>query len=154
MIDTGADTEKPVVQIAYLQPSHPKPNANFMAYFTAQDNLGIRDLYAVIYDENGNPVKYGKVDKFPGEPSSGKPGDTFYIVQLPGLNEGKYKIEIVAEDFYGNKATATKEITITSTSKAAKTTTAKQTSSEGKSTCGPAALVGLAVVPLLLRRKK
>ncbi|BAD84763.1 metallophosphoesterase, calcineurin superfamily [Thermococcus kodakarensis KOD1] len=154
VIDTGADTEKPVVQIAYLQPSHPKPNANFMAYFTAQDNLGIRDLYAVIYDENGNRVKYGKVDKFPGEPSSGKPGDTFYIVQLPGLEEGKYKIEIVAEDFHGNRATATKEITITSTSKAAKTTTAKQTSSEGKSTCGPAALVGLAVVPLLLRRRK
>ncbi|MDI3474295.1 MAG: hypothetical protein PWQ79_314 [Thermococcaceae archaeon] len=150
VISTGADTEKPALQIAYLQPNKPKPNANFMVYFTAQDNLGIRDLYAVIYDENGNPVKYGKVDKFPGEPSSGKPGDTFYLVQLPGLEEGNYKVEIIAEDFYGNKATTTKEITISATKK---TTTTGQSEGE-KSTCGPAALVGLAIAPAIMRRRK
>jgi hypothetical protein len=155
VIDTGADTEKPVVQIAYLQPSHPKPNAHSMVYFTAQDNLGIRDLYAVIYDQNGKIVKYGKVEKFPAEPSSGKPGDTFYIVQLPGLQEGKYKIEIVAVDFYGNKGTVSKTITIATkkTTKTTSTSTASTTGGTG-STCGPAALVGLATVPLLLRRRK
>ncbi|ASJ03355.1 phosphoesterase [Thermococcus profundus] len=150
VIDTEKDTAKPSLQIAYLQPSHPKPNSNFIVYFMAQDNLGIRDLYAVVYDEKGNPVKYGKVEKFPGEPSSGKPGDTFYIVQLPGLNEGKYKIEIVAEDFYGNKATTTKEITIGGTKKSTTTTT----SEGGKGICGPAAIVALAAVPALLRRRK
>jgi len=152
VIDTGKDTEKPVVQIAYLQPSHPKPNSNFVVYFTAQDNLGIRDLYAVIYDSNGNPVKYGKVDKFPAEPSSGKPGDVFYVVQLPGLESGKYRLEIVAEDFYGNKAVVTKDLSI-ATSKPS-TGTATSTTEEKGGICGPAAVVGLAFVPLLLRRRR
>ncbi|AIU70273.1 phosphoesterase [Thermococcus eurythermalis] len=150
VIDTGKDTEKPVVQIAYLQPSHPRPNSNFVVYFTAQDNLGIRDLYAVIYDSDGNPVKYGKVDRFPAEPSSGKPGDTFYIVQLPGLESGKYRLEIVAEDFYGNKAVVTKELNVTPS----KPPTATSTAGEESGICGPAAVVGLAVVPLLLRRRR
>ncbi|WP_297551146.1 CGP-CTERM sorting domain-containing protein [Thermococcus sp.] len=156
VIDTGKDTEKPVVQIAYLQPSHPRPDSQFTVYFTAQDNLGIRDLYAVLYDSNGNPVKYGKVDKFPAEPSSGKPGDTFYIVELPGLKAGKYKLEIVAEDFYGNKAVVTKELNIAAAKPPATSSTpTSTTSSSGKSgICGPAFIVGLAVLPLLLRKRR
>ena len=156
VIDTKSDTEKPVVQIAYLQPNRPKPNAQFTVYFTAQDNIGIRNLYAVIYDQNGKPVKYGKVEKFPGEPSSGKPGDTFYIVQLPGLKEGKYKVEIVAEDFYGNKGSVSKTITVAAKKKKAgsSSTSTTSTTTGGGKTCGPAALVALAIVPLLLRRKK
>ncbi len=150
VIDTGKDTEKPVVQIAYLQPSHPKPDSQFTVYFTAQDNLGIRDLYAVLYDSNGNPVKYGKVDRFPAEPSSGKPGDTFYIVELPGLKAGKYRLEIVAEDFYGNRAVVTKELRIGASKQSASPTS---TTKEKGGICGPAFIVGLAMIPLLRRRR-
>jgi len=85
VVDKAKDTEKPSVQVAYLQPSHPRPGSNFQAYVVAQDNLGIRDFYAVIYDSNGRPIKYGKVERFPAEPASGKPGDNFYIIELPGL---------------------------------------------------------------------
>ncbi|WP_297062102.1 metallophosphoesterase [Thermococcus sp.] len=156
VIDTGKDTEKPVVQIAYLQPSHPTPDSQFTVYFTAQDNLGIRSLYAVLYDSQGNPVKYAKVDRYPGEPVSGKPGNDFYIVELPGLKAGKYKLEIIAEDFYGNKAVVTKELAIgTSKPPATSSTPTSTTSSSGKSgICGPAFIVGLAVLPLLLRRRR
>ncbi|GAB6135246.1 CGP-CTERM sorting domain-containing protein [Thermococcus prieurii] len=154
VIDTGKDTEKPILQIAYLQPSHPQPNSDFTVYFTAQDNLGIRNLYAVIYDSNGNLVKYGKVEKFPAEPASGKPGDTFYIVELPGLKAGKYKLEIVAEDFYGNKAVLTKELNIAGSTPVSSPTATSTSSSAKKGICGPAAIVGLAIIPLLLRRRK
>ena len=156
VIDKAKDGEKPVVQIAYLQPSKPHPGAQFSAYIVASDNLGVRDLYAVIYDQNGNPVKYGKVEKFPAEPASGKPGDTFYLLQLPPLGEGNYKLEIVAEDFYGNRAVVTKELHV-----GARTTSSKVTSTPESSTtsatskkgiCGPVAIVALALIPLLRRR--
>jgi len=148
VIDKEKDTEKPVVQIAYIQPSRPRPEAQFTVYFTAQDNLGVRDLYAVIYDSNGNPVKYGQVDKFPAQPVSGKPGDTFYIVELPGLEAGKYRLEVVAVDFYGNRAVVTKELTLGATA----TPTTPTTSAPSSGTCGPGMLVVLALLPLLRRR--
>ncbi|WP_297499384.1 CGP-CTERM sorting domain-containing protein [Thermococcus sp.] len=159
VVDTAKDTEKPQVQIAYLQPSRPRPNSPFMAYIVASDNLGLRNLYAVIYDSNGNPVKFGKVTKFPAEPASGKPGDNFYILELPALEKGNYKLEIVAEDFYGNKATITKELSIgtgttKTTSPQASPTSSTATSPAKNKVCGPAFLVALAVVPLLLRRRK
>ncbi|WP_297437166.1 CGP-CTERM sorting domain-containing protein [Thermococcus sp.] len=153
VITKGTDTEKPVLQIAYLQPSHPKPGKTSMIYFTAQDNLGIRDLYAQVLDKNGNPIKYGKVDKFPAEVGSGKPDNTFYTVELPPLDQGTYTIKLVAVDFYGNKAVVTKEVSIknpTSTSSPSPTTS----SSSGKSVCGPAAIIALAILPLLMRRRK
>jgi len=157
VVDKAKDTEKPSVQIAYLQPAYPEPNTNFQAYVVAQDNLGIRDFYAVIYDSNGKPVKYGKVEKFPAEPASGKPGDNFYIIELPGLEKGTYKLEVVAVDFYGNKAVVTKELNIgteSSSSSSSTTTTPTTTSTPSKGICGPAAIVALAVIPLLLRRRK
>ncbi|WP_457750933.1 metallophosphoesterase family protein [Thermococcus sp.] len=155
VISKGSDTEKPNVQIQYLQPSYPKPDKTFMAYITATDNLGIRDLYAEILDENGNPVKYGKTIKFPAEMGSGKPDNDFYTIELPPLKAGKYKLEIVAVDFYGNKEVVTKELNIkgytpTSTSSTSTTTT----SSSAGGICGPALIVALAALPLLLRRRR
>jgi len=153
VIDKAKDTEKPTVQIAYLQPTYPTPNSEFSAYVIAQDNLGLRNLYAVIYDSNGNLVKYGKVDKFPAEPASGKPGDNFYIIELPPLKPGTYKLEVVGVDFYGNKAVVTKELNIGTSTTSSTATSTTSTSSSNK-ICGPAAIVALAVVPLLLRRRR
>ncbi|WP_297070857.1 metallophosphoesterase [Thermococcus sp.] len=152
VITKGTDTEKPVLQIAYLQPSYPRPGKTSVIYFTAKDNLGIRDLYAQVLDESGKPVTYGKVDRFPAESGSGKPDNTFYTVELPPLNPGRYKIEVVAVDFYGNKAVVTKEINIKSPTPTPSSTTTSTSSK--KSVCGPAALVALAIIPLLLRRRK
>ena len=158
VIDKAKDTEKPTLQIAYLQPYKPHPGAQFSAYIVASDNLGLRNVYAVIYDSRGKPVRFGKVEKFPAEPASGKPGDTFYIVELPPLNKGNYKLEIVAEDFYGNKATVTKELhlgTGTTSSKATSTPSTPTTSTSAKKgICGPVAIVGFALAPLLLRRRR
>ena len=123
-----------------------------MIYFTAQDNLGIRDLYAQVIDKNGNPVKYGKVEKFPAEVGSGKPDNTFYTVELPPLNPGTYTIKLVAVDFYGNKAVVTKEINIKNPTATTSPTTTS--SSAKKGVCGPAALIALAILPLLMRKRK
>ncbi|WP_297474958.1 CGP-CTERM sorting domain-containing protein [Thermococcus sp.] len=156
VIDKGPDTEKPVLQIAYLQPTHPAPDQQSMLYFTAQDNLGIRDLYAQIYDSNGKLVTYGKVDKFPAEPGSGKPTNTFYTVELPPLKPGKYKVEVVAVDFYGNKATVSQNLNIASPTSTTSTSSSSTstTSSGGGGICGPALIVALAALPLLLRKRK
>jgi len=155
VITKKADTEKPDVQIQYLQPSYPKPNRTFMAYITATDNLGIRDLYAEVLDENGNPVKYGKATRFPAERGSGKPDNDFYTIELPPLKEGKYKLEIVAVDFYGNREVITKELNIkgyTPTSTASTSATAGGSGTKG--ICGPALIVALAALPLLLRKRR
>ena len=152
VITKGADSEKPVVQIAYLQPGHPRPDQESTLYFTAQDNLGIRDLYAQVIDENGKPVAYGKVTKFPAEPGSGKPTNNFYTVELPPLKAGKYKIEVVAVDFYGNKAVVTKALSIGSPTPHP-TSSSTTTSSSSGGICGPALIVALAALPLLLRRR-
>jgi hypothetical protein len=158
VVDKSKDTEKPQLQIAYLQPTKPRPGAQFSAYIVATDNLGLRNLYAVIYDKDGNKVKYGKVDKFPAEPASGKPGDNFFILEFPPLQKGDYKLQIIAEDFYGNKAVLSKELHVGTTSTTASTTkstaTQSATSTPKKGICGPAAIVGLAIIPLLLRRRK
>ncbi len=155
VITKGTDSEKPVVQIAYLQPSHPKVDQESTLYFTAQDNLGIRDLYAQVIDESGKPVAYGKVTKFPAEPGSGKPTNNFYTVELPPLKAGKYKIEVVAVDFYGNKAVVTKALSVGSaTPHPTSSSTTTSSSSSGGGICGPALIVGLAALPLLLRKRK
>lgn len=154
VIDIGVDIEKLVVQIVYFQLSYFKLNVNFMVYFIVQDNFGIRDFYVVIYDENGNCVKYGKVDKFFGEFFSGKFGDIFYIVQFLGFEEGKYKIEIVVEDFYGNRVIVIKEIIIISILKVVKIIMVKQMLLEGKSICGLVVFVGFVVVLFFFRRRR
>ena len=153
VITKGADSEKPVLQIAYLQPSHPKVDQESTLYFTAQDNLGIRDLYAQVIDENDKPVAYGKVTKFPAEPGSGKPTNNFYTVELPPLKAGKYKIEVVAVDFYGNKAVVTKALSIGSATVHPTSSSTTTSSSNGGGICGPALIVALAAVPLLLRKR-
>ena len=153
VVTKESDGEKPNVQIAYLQPTHPKPNKPFMVYLTATDNLGIRDLYAEVLDENGNPVKYEKASRFPGEAGSGKPDNDFYTIELPPLKEGKYTLQIVAVDFYGNKAVVSKPITIKGYTPTSTSSTSTTTSSAG-GICGPAVIVGLAVLPLLLRRRR
>jgi hypothetical protein len=153
-ITTGPDSEKPTLQIAYLQPTHPQPEKPFMVYFTATDNLGIKEMYAQVLDESGNPVKYGKVTKFPAEQGSGKEDNNFYTVELPPLSPGKYKLELVAVDFYGNKQVITKDLKIaapTTTSTTGSSTSTTTSSSGG--ICGPALIVGLAALPLLLRRR-
>ncbi|WP_297503456.1 CGP-CTERM sorting domain-containing protein [Thermococcus sp.] len=153
VITTKPDTEKPVVQIAYLQPSYPTPGEEFTLYFTAQDNLGIRDLYAQVYNSNGKLVTYGKVNKFPAEPGSGKPTNTFYTVELPPLKAGKYKVEVVAVDFYDNKAIASENLNIASPTSHPTSPSTTTTPSNGSSICGPALIVGLAALPLLLRKR-
>ncbi len=152
VITKEGDGEKPSVQIAYLQPTHPTPGKPFMVYLTASDNLGIRDLYAEVLDENGKPVKYGKVSAFPAEAGSGKPDNDFYTIELPPLKEGKYKLQVVAVDFYGNREVVSKDINVkgyTPTS----TSTGSSTTSAGSGICGPALIVALAAVPLLLKRR-
>jgi len=155
VISKGPDTEKPELQLAYLQPTWPRANRSITVYFTATDNLGIRDIYGQVIGADGKPVQYGKVTRFPAEVGSGKPDNTFYTIEIPPLSPGKYRIVVTAVDYYGNKATFTKDITVpepTSNSKSSTTTTTNTTSKKG--ICGPAFIVALAALPLILRRKR
>ncbi|WP_240922719.1 CGP-CTERM sorting domain-containing protein [Thermococcus sp. Bubb.Bath] len=183
----GADSEKPILRIAYTSPSRPRPGRPFKLYLSATDNIGIRDMYAVVYDKaTRKEVSYGNVSKFPAEPTSGKEDNKYYVFQFPALNQSDYEIKVIAVDFYNNTAEATKEInfapatTTTSSSSSSTTsssssttqttttttsstgpsstpqssTTPSSSSRKGTSICGPAAIVGLAIIPLLLRKKK
>ncbi|AHF80624.1 metallophosphoesterase [Thermococcus paralvinellae] len=160
VITKGKDTEKPQVSIAYTSPSKPIKGKPFKVYFKAKDNLGIKDLYVEI-EANG------EVKKYPAEPTKGGPNVDYFLAQIPGVDADEYTIRVVAVDFYGNKAVAEKvmgKTTTTTTSKTTTTTTSETTPSESSpaqtstattsKTCGPAVIVGLALVPLLIRRKK
>jgi hypothetical protein len=52
------------------------------------------------------------------------------------------------------KTTTSEKTTTSSTTSAGKSTTTTTSTSGGKGFCGPAAIVGLAIIPLLLRRRK
>ncbi len=159
VITKGKDTEKPEVSIAYTSPAKPVKGKPFKVYFKASDNLGIKDLYVEI-EANG------EVKKYPAEPTKGGPNVDYFLAQIPGVNADEYTIRVVAVDFYGNKAVAEKVMgkpTPTSTTKTSTTTTSETTPSESSpttqtatqaSTCGPAVLVGLALIPLLFRKRK
>ena len=155
VVTKAKDTEKPQVSIAYTSPSKPIKGKPFKVYFKASDNLGIKDLYVEI-EANG------EVKKYPAEPTKAV-GD-YFLAQIPGVNADEYTIRVIAVDFYGNKAVAEKVMGKKTTTTAAKTTTTSTTTpspspttsqtATQKSTCGPAVLAGLTLIPLLLRRRK
>ncbi len=206
----GKDTQKPQLTVAYTLPSKPRPGVSTKVYIMASDNIGIRDLYAQVYDGNGHVVSYKKMSLFPAEPTSGKENNKYYVVQLPALNKSNYEVKFIAVDFYGNKAVKTLNFNFaptssssssTSSSSSSSSTSSSSSSSSSSSTsstsssssstsstsssssstssssssssssspsstpsssssksrwhiCGPAAIIALAALPLLLRKRK
>ncbi len=161
------DTQKPQVVFQYMMPSPFEPKEPLQVYVQATDNIGIKEFYAQVY-ENGKLVTYGKVSKFPAEPATGKWNNNMYLFEIPPLNGAKYTLKITAVDFYNNTYTLTKTLssqTITSKpSSSSSSSTSSTTSSSkpakssstssSKKICGPASIVALAIIPLLLRRRR
>jgi len=161
VVDKSKDTQKPTIQIAYF--SYPTSNTSVL-FFTASDNLGIRNLYAEVIGPNDKVITYGKVNKFPAEPGSGKSDNTFYTVELPPLPSGKYTVKVIAIDFYGNRAETSTTLTIGSVSSTLSTISTSSPSSSASTTsptstsksgiCGPATIVALSILPVILLRRK
>ncbi|WP_370520108.1 CGP-CTERM sorting domain-containing protein [Thermococcus sp. LS1] len=137
-----ADTKAPEVSIGYLSPSKPKPGQAFKVYISANDNVGIKDMKVQIIVDGKVVAEYPAFSMKPSEVKA------TYFTEIPGVDSESFTIKVIATDFYGN--TGETEYTYSSTG----TTTTTTTPSSTGSTCGPAALVGLALVPLLLRRRK
>lgn len=140
VISKGKDTEKPEISIPYLTPSKPVKGKPFKVYISAKDNLGIRDIYVEI-EANG------KVATYPAVQASGGQAD-YFMAEIPEVNADEYVIRAVAIDFYGNKATF--EMTVGGTQTTSQTTS----TTESKSTCGPAAILAFSIIPLALFRRK
>lgn len=141
----GTDTQAPKVSVGYLMPSKPRAGRPFKVYITAGDNVGIRDVKVQIISDGKVVAEYPAFSMKPAEVSA------TYFTEIPGVNATSFTIKVIATDFYGNKGEAAYTVGgATKTSSPSESTTQKS----GGSTCGPAALVGLALVPLLLRRRK
>ncbi len=125
----------------------PRAGRPFKVYITAGDNVGIRDVKVQIISDGKVVAEYPAFSMKPAEVSA-----TYFTEIPPGVNATSFTIKVIATDFYGNKGEAAYTVGggATETSSPSESTTQKS----GGSTCGPAALVGLALVPLLLRRRK
>ncbi len=139
VVTKGKDTEKPSVEFGYISPRRPRPGGLIKVLFEATDNVGIKSAKVEVI-ENGKVV--GTYPAFSTNPWDVR-GNYFSQFQI---NSTSFTLRIVVEDFYGNVAETTYEHT-----GATSTTTTTQ---PGKSTCGPAVLVALALVPLFLRKRK
>lgn len=174
VISKGKDTEKPQIDIPYLTPPKPTKGKPFKVFIDVKDNLGVKDIYVEI-EANG------KVTKYPAAQSSGGQAE-YFIAEIPGVDTDGYIIRAVAVDFYGNKATfemtigeietsttstTTESPTPSSTTSSPSTTTSSETTSstaetptspstttESGGVCGPAAIISLALLPLIAHRKK
>ncbi|KPU63671.1 phosphoesterase [Thermococcus sp. EP1] len=171
VISKGKDTEKPQIDIPYLTPSKPTKGKPFKVYISVKDNLGVKDIYVEI-EANGVVTKYPAVQTSGGQAE-------YFMAEIPGIDADGYIIRAVAIDFYGNKATIEKimgEIETSTTSTPTQTTPSETTTSssttpttssptettssssptttEAGGVCGPAAIVGLALLPLLAAKRK
>ena len=148
----GADNQAPSVKVGYLSPSKPKPGKAFKVYISASDNVGIRDMKVQIISDGKVIAEYPAFSMKPAEVSA------TYFTEVPGVDASEFTIKVIATDFYGNTAETTYTVggsaTTPTTTSPAESTTESATQGTTGSTCGPAALVGLALVPLLLRRRK
>ena len=133
------DTQKPTVEFGYISPRKPKPGTLIKAFFDANDNVGIKSAKVEVI-ENGKVV--ATYPAFSTNPWDVKGN---YFSQFT-VNSSEFILKVVVEDFYGNTAETTYE-------HASATTTTTSSPSEG-STCGPAALVAVALLPAFLRRRK
>ncbi|ACJ16475.1 metallophosphoesterase [Thermococcus onnurineus NA1] len=142
-----ADTKAPEVSIGYLSPSKPKPGQAFKVYISANDNVGIKDMKVQVIVDGKVVAEYPAFSMKPFEVKA------TYFTEIPGVDSESFTIKVIATDFYGNTGEA--EYTHSAATTTATTTTTSSTEGgETGSTCGPAVLVGLALVPLLLRRRK
>ncbi|WP_048151797.1 metallophosphoesterase [Palaeococcus ferrophilus] len=179
VVSKAPDTTKPEVKIAYTSPAKPKVGKPFKVYFKATDNLGVKEAYVEIVTANGTksyvgiPTKgdpngdylYAQVDKVDSED---------YIIRAVAVDFHGNKA--VDEKVVGNPTftetttttptttttttsstttsiTTTSSPTTTSTTPSSTQSTPESTSTTG-GTCGPAFIGALALVPLLLRRRK
>lgn len=136
------DTKPPEVRIGYITPSKPKPGQRFSVYISANDNVGIRTMKVQIIVD-GKVVK--ELPAFSVKPSQVK---ATYFTDVTGVNATEFTVKAIATDFYGNTAEATYEVGAPAQS------TTTTSSNGGKGICGPAAIVALAAIPALLRRRK
>ena len=137
-----ADTKPPEVKIGYLTPSKPKPGQRFKVYVSANDNVGIRDMRVQIIQDGKVIAEYPAFSMKPSQVAS------TYLTDIPGVDASQFTVKVIATDFYGNTAETTYEVGGTTSSP-----TQTTTGSTG-STCGPGILVGLVLLPVLLRRRK
>ena len=148
----SADNQAPSVKVGYLSPSKPKPGKAFKVYISASDNVGIRDMKVQIISDGKVIAEYPAFSMKPAEVSA------TYFTEVPGVDASEFTLKVIATDFYGNTAETTYTVggsaTTPTTTSSAESTTESATQGTTGSTCGPAALVGLALVPLLLRRRK
>ncbi|AEK74001.1 metallophosphoesterase [Thermococcus sp. 4557] len=138
-----ADTQAPEVKIGYLSPGKPKPGRNFKVYIIAGDNVGIKEMKVQIISDGKVIAEY---PAFSLKPIS---VDATYFTEVPGVDASSFTVKVTAVDFYGNTGEATYTVGGGSTSSPSQTTT-----EGGGSTCGPALIVGLALLPVLLRKRK
>lgn len=136
------DTKAPEVSIGYLSPSKPKPGQAFKVYISANDNVGIKDMKVEVIVDGKVVAEYPAFSMKPAEV------EATYFTEIPGVDAESFTIKVIATDFYGNTGEA--EYTYSGTA----TPTTTTPTASGESTCGPAALVGLVMIPLLLRRRK
>jgi len=146
VITEGKDGEKPQVSITYTSPPKPVKGRPFRVYFKVSDNLGIKDLYVEI-EANG------EVKRYPAEPTKGGPNVNYFLAQIPGVDADEYIVRVVAVDFYGNKAVAEKVIGKKTQTTPSESSLAQTSTTTAGKTCGPAVIVGFALIPLLLRRR-
>ena len=174
VISKGKDTEKPQIDIPYLIPPKPTKGKPFKVFISVKDNLGVKDIYVEI-EANGVVTKYPAVQTSGGQAE-------YFMAEIPGVDADGYVIRAIAVDFYGNKATSemtvgeietsttsstTESPTSSSTTSSPSTTPSPETTSsttetptspstptESGGVCGPAAIISLALLPLIVRRKK
>ena len=134
------DTEKPTVEFGYISPRRPRPGSLIKVFFEANDNVGIKSAKVELI-ENGKVVAtYPAFSTNPWD-VKGNYFSQFYV------NSKEFTIKVTVEDFYGNTAETTYE-------HGTGTGTTTTTTQEGGTTCGPVALVALALVPILLRKRR
>ncbi|WP_456326877.1 metallophosphoesterase [Palaeococcus sp. (in: euryarchaeotes)] len=177
VVTKAPDKTKPTVKIAYTSPAKPKVGKPFKVYFKASDNVGVKELYVEIVTADGSK-------KYTAIPTKGDPNGDYFYAQVDKVDTADYIIRAVAIDFNGNEGKAEKIVgkppatTTTSTSTTTSTTTTSTTTTSTTSittstttttstsstttptssaqggTCGPATIVALALIPLLMRRRK
>ncbi|MDV3104117.1 CGP-CTERM sorting domain-containing protein [Thermococcus waiotapuensis] len=101
--------------------------------------------YRVELKVNGNTVQWTDVELSGGQSQKVEFQYTF-------VKPGTYSVAV--GDLSLGQVTVTKPTTTTTTTTSQPTTTTTTTTSGGGGICGPAAIIGLAVVPLLLKRRK
>ncbi|ASJ07445.1 metallophosphoesterase [Thermococcus pacificus] len=139
------DTKPPDVKVGYITPSKPKPGSLFKVYISASDNVGIRDMKVQIVSDGKVLAEYPAFSMKPSTVSA------TYLTTVPGVNATEFTIKVIATDFYDNTAEATYEVGGTTTTT---TGSSQSTSQSSESTCGPGILVGLALLPVLLKRRE